>query len=264
MSFRLRTDLNTTFQHSSNMQLICADCFDVLENIPDEHVDMIFADPPYFLSNGGITCVSGRFASVDKGQWDSGKTKIERNNFNAAWINACKRVLKPNGTIWVSGTFHNIYSVGIALENSDFQIINNITWQKSNPPPNLACKSFTHSTETLLWAKKTGAKKVTFNYALMKELNNNKQMKDVWSGITTPQREKKHGRHPAQKPEYLLTQVILASTNPSDIILDPFCGSGTTGVVAARLGRKFIGIDSEPTYIEIARLRIGEIYEKEL
>jgi site-specific DNA-methyltransferase (adenine-specific) len=249
-----------TYQ-SDSVKLYCTDTLKLLQTFPNDSIDMIFADPPYFLSNGGVTCISGKFASVNKGNWDSGLTLQERHEFNRNWISLCYGVLKDQGTIWVSGTFHNIYSIGMALEESGFQVINNITWQKTNPPPNLACKSFTHSTETILWAKKRNAKKSTFNYSVMKTLNNNKQMKDVWTGTTTPQKEKKLGKHPAQKPEYILDRIILASTNEGDIILDPFCGSGTTGVVASRLHRKFIGIDSDKSYLDITKRRIEETHE---
>lgn len=166
-------------------------------------------------------------------------------------------MLKPNGTIWISGTLHNIYSIGMALEQEGFKIINNITWQKTNPPPNLACRCFTHSTETILWAKKDDKKsKHLFNYELMKEENAGKQMKDVWTGSLTKPSEKKCGKHPTQKPEYLLKRIIQASTQPGDVILDPFCGSGTTGVVANRLGRIFIGIDTVEEYLNITKARL--------
>lgn len=218
---------------------------------------MIFADPPYFLSNDGITCKSGKMVSVNKGSWDEISNVNEKHKFNRKWIRLCKRVLKPNGSIWISGTLHNIYSIGMALEQEGFKIINNITWQKTNPPPNLACRCFTHSTETILWAQKDDKKaKHYFNYDLMKELNSGKQMKDVWTGSLTKRSEKKAGKHPTQKPEYLLERIILASTKEEDVILDPFMGSGTTGVVAKRMGRQFIGIEKNEEYYEIAKRRI--------
>ena len=236
-------------------KLIHGDSFEELSKIEENSIDMVFADPPYFLSNDGITCHAGKMVSVNKGKWDKVDSFEEKHEFNRKWISLCKRVLKPNGTIWISGTYHNIYSVGAALEQEGFKIINNITWQKTNPPPNLACRCFTHSTETIIWAKKVGAKHY-FDYALMKEENGGKQMKDVWSGALTPKKEKEFGKHPTQKPEYLLEKIIKASTQEGDIVLDPFCGSSTTGVVAKKLNRSYIGIDSNAEYIELSRRRL--------
>lgn len=249
------------FYENASAQIILGDSFKILTKIKTESVDMIFADPPYFLSNDGVTCKGGRMVSVNKGKWDrlgAAATQIsDKHKFNRKWIRLCKRVLKPNGSIWISGTLHNIYSIGMALEQEGFKIINNITWQKTNPPPNLACKCFTHSTETILWAQKEDKKsRHYFNYELMKEMNGGKQMKDVWTGSLTKPSEKRFGKHPAQKPEYLLERIIQASTQPGDIVLDPFCGSGTTGVVANRFGRLFIGIDSEEEYLNITKARL--------
>ncbi|MBS4913228.1 MAG: site-specific DNA-methyltransferase [Veillonella sp.] len=222
---------------------------------------MIFADPPYFLSNDGITCQGGKMVSVNKGLWDKIDGNItsiaDKHKFNRRWIRQCKRILKPNGSIWISGTLHNIYSIGMALEQEGYKIINNITWQKTNPPPNLACRCFTHSTETILWAQKADKKsRHYFNYELMKEKNGGKQMKDVWTGSLTKQSEKKAGKHPTQKPEYLLEQIILSSTELNNTVLDPFCGSGTTGVVANRYNRNFIGIDLNLDYLTITKQRL--------
>lgn len=234
--------------------LFYEDAFEALENIEQESIDMIFADPPYFLSNDGVTCSGGRMVSVNKGEWDKAEDKHE---FNRRWIRACKRILKPSGTIWISGTLHNIYSVGMALEQEGYKILNNITWQKTNPPPNLACKCFTHSTETILWAKINENKaKHTFNYALMKECNGGKQMKDVWTGALTPAKEKIDGKHPTQKPLYLLERIVECSTNPGDVVLDPFCGSSTTGVACIELGRRYIGIDNNFDFIELSKRRL--------
>ena len=197
------------FYATDTEMLILGDAFSVLEHIKAGTVDMIFADPPYFLSNDGITCQAGKMVSVNKGDWDKVASLEEKHEFNRTWIRLCKRVLAPNGTIWISGTLHNIYSIGMALEQEGFKIINNITWQKTNPPPNLACRCFTHSTETILWAQKAGKKvKHQFNYQLMKEQNDGKQMKDVWSGPLTPPKEKAEGKHPTQKPLYILTRII--------------------------------------------------------
>lgn len=245
--------------------LFLGDTFSVLENLSPLSVDMIFADPPYFLSNDGITCHAGRMVSVNKGEWDKVSSIDEKHSFNREWIRRCRDILTPNGTIWISGTLHNIYSIGLALEQEGFKIINNITWQKTNPPPNLACKCFTHSTETILWAQKNDKKaKHFFNYQLMKEKNNGKQMKDVWTGPLTPQKEKTHGKHPTQKPLYILEQIIEASTNPGDLVLDPFCGSSTTGVAAKRLGRRYIGIDNVEEYLELSVRRLQEVSDEEL
>ena len=249
----------------STFKLINNDTFDTLKQFDEESFDMIFADPPYFLSNNGITCSSGKMVSVNKGIWDKALSVNDKYEFNRKWIHECYRILKDEGTIWISGTLHNIYSIGMALEEEGFKILNNITWQKTNPPPNLACKTFTHSTETILWAKKDLKKvKYTFNYSLMKELNNNKQMKDVWTTSLTKPSEKKNGRHPTQKPLEILERIILASTNENDLILDPFCGSSTTGIAAAKLKRNYIGIDNEKEYLDLSIRRYKEIKEDKL
>lgn len=245
------------FFMDNDSALYLADTFEALANMKPECIDMIFADPPYFLSNDGITCSAGKAVSVNKGDWDKIGSLEEKHNFNRQWIRLCKRVLKPNGTIWISGTLHNIYSVGMALEQEGFKIINNITWQKTNPPPNLACRCFTHSTETLLWAQKNEkSARHFFNYELMKDINGGKQMKDVWTGALTSPAEKKFGKHPTQKPVYLLERLILASTHENDVVLDPFCGSSTTGVACKRLHRKYIGIDNSLEFIELSQKRL--------
>lgn len=240
-----------------NYKLYNADCIKKMARMPAESVDLIFADPPYFLSTeNGITCKSGKMVSVNKGDWDKTTGFANMHSFNRKWIRKCYRLLKETGSIFISGTFHNIYSIGMALQQEGFVIVNNITWQKLNPPPNLACKCFTHSTETVIWAVKN-KKKYYFNYPLMKEINGGKQMKDVWSGALTPKKEKTFGKHPTQKPEYLLERIILAASKTGDVVLDPFCGSGTTGAVAIRNGRDFIGIDNEQEYIEISERRLS-------
>lgn len=240
-------------------KLIKDDTFKALKNFQEKSFDMIFADPPYFLSNNGITCSSGKMVSVNKGEWDKSLDVESKHSFNRKWINECYRVLKDDGTIWISGTLHNIYSIGMALEEEGFKIINNITWQKTNPPPNLACKTFTHSTETIIWARKDLKKsKYTFNYNLMKELNDNKQMKDVWTTSLTKPSEKKCGKHPTQKPLEILDKIILASTKENDLILDPFCGSSTTGISAKRLNRAYIGIDNSKEYLDLSKRRYFE------
>ena len=251
---------NNFYYQNGRFNLINNDTFQELKKFESRIFDMIFADPPYFLSDNGITCSGGKMVSVNKGKWDKSLSVKEKHNFNKKWIKECYRVLKDTGTIWISGTLHNIYSIGMAVEEGGFKIINNITWQKTNPPPNLACKTFTHSTETILWAKKDLKKtKYTFNYDLMKELNHNKQMKDVWTTSLTKPSEKKQGKHPTQKPIEILDRIILASTKENDLILDPFCGSSTTGIAATKLNRNYIGIDNEKEYLELSIRRYEEI-----
>lgn len=249
-------DFNAYYKDET-AKLFLADSFEILKETDSEIADMIFADPPYFLSNNGITVNSGKIASVNKGKWDKISNLEGKHEFNRRWIRLVKNILKPNGTIWISGTLHNIYSVGMALEQEGFKILNNITWQKTNPPPNISCRYFTHSTETVLWARKNNTSaRHFFNYELMKELNGGKQMKDVWQGTLTPQREKTFGKHPTQKPLYLLEKILLASTRENDLVLDPFCGSGTTGVACKILNRKFIGIDNNAEFIELSKERL--------
>ena len=248
---------------NGSFSLINGDTFKVLKKIEDKTFDIIFADPPYFLSNNGITCSGGKMISVNKGDLDKSLTLKEKHSFNKRWIKECYRILKDTGTIWISGTLHNIYSIGMALEESGFKILNNITWQKTNPPPNLACKTFTHSTETILWARKDLKNvKYTFNYDAMKQMNANKQMKDVWTTSLTKPSEKKQGKHPTQKPLEILDKIILASTKENDLILDPFCGSSTTGISAVKLGRKYIGIDNEKEYLDLSIRRYEELEEE--
>lgn len=247
---------------SDGFILIHGNCLKVLPKLEPQSIDMIFADPPYFLSNGGVSCHAGKQVSVNKAQWDkTTKTTNEKLKYARKWIKYCRKVLKDDGTLWISGTVHNIYTIGVALELEGFSIINNITWQKPNPAPNLACRCFTHSTETILWARKqlTIKKKGKhyFNYSLMKNINNGKQMKDVWLINLPRKNEKNCGKHPTQKPEALLERIILASTKEGDLILDPFSGSGTTGVVARNLNRKYIGIEQEQEYIELTKKRLG-------
>ncbi|MCR4554684.1 MAG: site-specific DNA-methyltransferase [Succinivibrionaceae bacterium] len=252
------------FYESDTALLYRTDAFVALENIREQCADLIFADPPYFLSNGGITCKNGRMVSVNKGMWDACTDYQQKYEFNRRWLSLCKRVLKPDGTIWISGTLHNIYVIGALLEELGYKIINNIIWQKKNPPPNLACKCFTHSTETILWAKLDNDEPYYFNYQLMKQLNENKQMKDVWSGSLTPQREKIFGKHPTQKPLYLLERIVDAASREGDVILDPFAGSSSTGVAAISKGRRFIGFDLEEPFLKLSakRLQQAEISRK--
>lgn len=248
------------YYNKKDFKLILGDSFEWLNKLKPKSVDMVFADPPYFLSGDGITCNSGKMVSVNKGKWDKKINIDEKHQFNREWIRLCYNVLKDEGTIWISGTLHNIYSIGMALEQEGFKIINNITWKKLNPPPNISCRCFVHSTETILWAKKNIKKaKHKFNYLLMKELNGGKQDKDVWESSLTKKSEKQFGKHPTQKPIAILEKIVLASTDEGDLILDPFNGSGTTGIVAHNLKRKYIGIDLEKEYLDLTIKR----YEKD-
>lgn len=238
--------------------LLHGDNLDLLPNI-DFKFDMIFADPPYFLSNGGISIQSGKVVCVDKGEWDRGRTPEQMDSFNKEWLALCRNKLKDNGTIWISGTYHNIFSVANALTELGFKILNVITWAKTNPPPNISCRYFTYSTEFIIWARKCEKVPHFYNYDLMKQVNEGKQMRDVWQLPAIAPWEKKCGKHPTQKPLSVLSRIILASTKPGAWILDPFTGSSTTGIAANLLGRRFLGIDKEQAYLEISRNRKLEI-----
>lgn len=248
----------------NDFSLYNEDSLELMKKIPSETFDLVFADPPYFLSNGGVTCSAGKMVSVNKGAWDSKNDLQEIFDFNFQWLQECKRLLKPNGTLWVSGTYHNIYIIGSILQQLEYKILNNIIWQKRNPPPNLSCRFFTHSTETILWAKKNSKAKHFFNYKVMKELNNNKQMKDVWTIPGVSKREKEFGKHPTQKPIKLLERIILASTKENDLVLDPFNGSGTTGIACLENNRKFVGIDIDKDYLEVSIKRSRNVQKKML
>lgn len=250
-----------------NFVLYHGDAMDILAQLPEGSIDMIFADPPYNLSNGGFSVHAGRMVSVNKGDWDVSKGFQDDYLFHFNWINACKRVLKPNGTLWVSGTYHSIYQCGHALQALDYHILNDISWYKPNASPNLSCRFFTASHETLIWARKHKKGKHVFNYDLMKNgewpedkfKKPNTQMRSVWSLGTPRPDEKKFGKHPTQKPYDLLRRIVLASTDKGDIILDPFAGSSTTGLAAVQHGRKFIGIDLEKQYLELSKKRINAL-----
>ncbi len=218
-------------------------------------IDLIFADPPYFLSNGGITCHAGRMVSVNKGDWDRLESVELMHEFNRNWLQVCRTTLQPNGTIWVSGTRHVIYSVGFAMQELGFKLLNDITWEKPNPPPNLSCRYFTHSTETILWAARDSKSKHKFNYKTMRVQAGDRQMKSVWKFTPPNSVEKEFGAHPTQKPLPLLERIILAASDPGDLVLDPFAGSATTGIAAARHRRRFVGIDTEERFLEVALKR---------
>ena len=241
----------------SEFSLINKDTFKALEKL-DTKFDMVFADPPYFLSNDGLTIKSGKVVSVNKGDWDKSSSVSQVNEFNRQWLSLIRENMKNNATIWISGTSHNIFSIGQILTELDFKILNIVTWEKTNPPPNFSCRTFTHSTEQIIWARKEHKTAHYYNYSLMKEINGNKQMKDVWRLPAIAKWETSLGKHPTQKPLSLLTRIILSCTQPGDTILDPFTGSSTTGVSANLLGRNFVGIDNQNKYIELSS---GTLYE---
>ena len=243
---------------SHDFNLLHGDTFELLPQF-NFKFDMIFADPPYFLSNGGISIQSGKVVCVDKGEWDKGMPQEEINQFNQEWISLCREKLKDNGTIWISGTYHNIFSVANALTSLGFKILNVITWAKTNPPPNVSCRYFTYSTEFIIWARKSEKVAHYYNYELMKQINGGKQMRDVWLMPAIAPWEKKCGKHPTQKPISVLARIIMASTKHGAWILDPFAGSSTTGIAANLLGRRFLGIEREQEFVEISKARREEI-----
>jgi site-specific DNA-methyltransferase (adenine-specific) len=256
------------FYASEKAVIYNGDYHEVLERIPENTLDMIFADPPYKLSNNGFTCHSGRRVPVNKGAWDSSKGVAEDAAFHESWIAACRRVLKPEGTLWISGTYHSIYQCGWALQKQHFHFLNDIVWFKPNGPPNLSCRCFTASHETLLWARKDKKAKHYFNYQAMKNgpfpedklKTQGLQMRSVWSIPPPAKEEKKTGRHPTQKPLSLLSRILLASTKPGDIILDPFNGSGTTGLACSMLGERFyIGVEIEREFCELTERRLRSV-----
>jgi len=243
---------------SHDFNLLHGDTFELLPQF-NFKFDMIFADPPYFLSNGGISIQSGKVVCVDKGEWDKGMPQEEINQYNQEWISLCREKLKDNGTIWISGTYHNIFSVANALTSLGFKILNVITWAKTNPPPNVSCRYFTYSTEFIIWARKSEKVAHYYNYELMKQINGGKQMRDVWLMPAIAPWEKKCGKHPTQKPISVLARIIMASTKHGAWILDPFAGSSTTGIAANLLGRRFLGIEREQEFVEISKARRIEI-----
>lgn len=242
-----------------NFTLLHGDCRERLQEIADNSIDTIFADPPYFLSNGGISVQNGKVVCVDKGDWDKGGTPEYVYEFNRQWLSLCRPKLKNNGTIWISGTHHNIHIVMRCLQELGYKVLNTITWQKSDPPPNLSCRYFNFSTELIIWARKSVKVPHKFNYETMKKLNGGTQMTDVWKIPSVGKWEKTCGKHPTQKPLRLLYRIILASTNEGETILDPFAGSCTSGIAANLLGRRFIGIDQSEEYLQLGISRKEEI-----
>jgi len=241
-----------------NFNLLHGDTMEILPQF-NHKFDMVFADPPYFLSNNGLSIQSGKIVSVNKGKWDKSEGFDYINDFNRKWLSLVREKMKDDATIWISGTLHNIFSIGQLLTELDFKILNVITWEKNNPPPNFSCRFFTHSTEQIIWARKKEKVPHYFNYELMKQLNGDKQMKDVWKLPAIAPWEKSCGKHPTQKPLSVLTRIILASTKPNSWILDPFTGSSTTGVAANLANRRFLGIDNEEAFLNISKNRKKEI-----
>ena len=252
---------------SENAVIFNKDCLEVLSRIQENSIDMIFADPPYMLSNNGFTCQNGRMVNVNKGKWDKSKGFEEDIKFLDTWITACQRVLKPEGTIWISGTYHSIFQCGYVLQKNGFHILNDIVWFKPNAPPNRSCRFFTASHETIIWACKDKKAKHTFNYEKMKNgifpedkiKKENTQMRSVWSIPAPKSGEKKFGKHPTQKPLDLLLRIITASTNEGNIILDPFNGGGSTGVASLKIGnRYYVGIEIDIKYCKMTKDKLLE------
>lgn len=259
---------NKPYFKQRNFVLYHSDLFDVLGQLGDDSIDMIFADPPYNLSNDGFSIQSGKMVSVNKGDWDKSQGFEKDYEFHVKWLEACRRVLKPSGTLWVSGTYHSIYQCGHAIQALGYHILNDISWYKPNAAPNLSCRFFTASHETLLWVRKEKKAKHVFNYDDMREGDwqgdfmkvPNKQMRSVWAINTPKPWEKKFGKHPTQKPLDLLERIVQASTERGGIILDPFAGSSTTGLAAVKHDRKFIGIDMEKDYLDLSKKRYEDMF----
>lgn len=248
---------------NKDFTVIQGDCVDTLSKF-QFGFDMVFADPPYFLSSGGISCQSGKVVCVNKGNWDKPTTPEAMDSFNLRWLKAVRNHMKENATIWISGTHHNIFSVQQQLLKLGFKILNVITWAKTNPPPNISCRYFTFSTEFIIWARKSAKVPHYFNYQLMKQLNDDKQMTDVWRLPAIAKWEKSCGKHPTQKPLGVLTRLLQASTKPNDWVLDPFSGSGTTGIAANLLGRKYLGLEIEEEFLAMSKARREELENLQL
>ena len=248
---------------NKDFTVIQGDCVDTLSKF-QFGFDMVFADPPYFLSSGGISCQSGKVVCVNKGNWDKPTTPEAMDSFNLRWLKAVRNHMKENATIWISGTHHNIFSVQQQLLKLGFKILNIITWAKTNPPPNISCRYFTFSTEFIIWARKSAKVPHYFNYQLMKQLNDDKQMTDVWRLPAIAKWEKSCGKHPTQKPLGVLMRLLQASTKPNDWVLDPFSGSGTTGIAANLLGRKYLGLEIEEEFLAMSKARREELENLQL
>jgi site-specific DNA-methyltransferase (adenine-specific) len=267
-----------SFAQGADWKLCQGDALELLKSLPAGQFELVVADPPYFLSNGGYTCKGGKRAPVSKGEWDVSGGMEADLSFTHAWLKGCRRLLSEEGSLWVSGTQHNIFMVGFVLQQLGYRLLNTVTWYKPNASPNLSCRYFTHSTELLLWAapQAKGRQRHIFNYGHMKQLNGNKQMRDVWAlpktgeeelsaegegklwSFTRPSKEEKRfGAHPTQKPLALMKRIVEASSKPCAWVLDPFCGSGTTGVAALETGRRFVGVDCDAGCLELARRRLA-------
>jgi len=258
--------INTYFKDiARTFGLSKGNCVDVMSQIAQTtfRFDMVFADPPYFLSNGGISIQSGKQVCVDKGEWDKSNGAEKDLDFTKEWLAVVRNILKPSGTIWISGTYHNIFQVAYCLTELDYKILNVITWQKTNPPPNLSCRYFTYSTEFIIWARKEKKVPHYFNYELMKKINGGEQMRDVWRMPAIARWEKSFGKHPTQKPLPLLCRILLAGTQEREWVLDPFAGSSTTGIACSLLNRRFLGIDREEKYLELSIKRFEECQKPE-
>lgn len=250
--------MNKFISDDLNFKIYQGDAFKIFKKFKKDF-DLIFADPPYFLSNDGLSIQSGQIVSVNKGKWDKSYGIDEIDKFNLDWLKLAKEALKDNGSIMISGAYHNIFSIGRALQKLDYKILNIITWEKTNPPPNFSCRYLTHSTEQIIWARKSDKHKHIFNYELMRLLNGNKQMKDVWTFNAISPWEKTNGKHPTQKPLPLLVRLILMASMEDNLICDPFSGSSTTGIAANLLNRKFVGIEQEEEFIQISINRYKEL-----
>lgn len=247
-------------------RIVCGNAIEVMQTIPAASVDLVFADPPYNLRlNGDLNRPDGSAVDAVLDSWDRFESVDAYDTFTRAWLRACKRVLKPTGTLWVIGSYHNIFRVGTTLMDLGFWILNDIQWHKPNAMPNFRGSRFKNATETLIWCQPEQGQPYVFNYQAMRALNGGVQMDNVWrigicqghERLRDPETNRK--AHSTQKPEALLERVILASSNPGSLILDPFFGSGTTGAVAKRLGRAFIGIDQDPGYVALAQARIDRV-----
>jgi len=230
------------------------DCVDVMKKIPNEQIDLVFADPPYFLSNGGLSIHNRKVVSVNKGDWDKKSNCSDIYGFTKSWLSECYRLLKPNGTIWVSGTTHNIFDVQKAMDELGFHLINMVIWHKVDPPPLIYKNKFRFSYEMVIWAGKN--KSHYFDYESMKKEAHD-EMDDVWNMPAVQMNEKTFGYHPTQKPLSLLERIVLSSSKPGDIVLDPFMGSGTTGVASKLLKRRFVGIEKDEKFFNLAERRIN-------
>src|SRR5690242_18952090 len=258
-----KTEANTlpaaAFEDSKHhIKIYQGDCLEILAKIPEETVDLVFADPPYFLSNGGITCHAVRMVSVNKGEWDKSRGADGNHEFNRAWLAACQRVLKPNGSIWVSGTAHVIHSVGFAMQQLGFKLLNDISWVKPNPPPNLSCRYFTHATETRIWAAKNSKSRHTFHYKLLKDINRGKQMKSVWEIRPPESWAKKFRQHGLHTPVAPPGRMPSHPSHGGYLVLDPLSGSGCSGLAAVRTRRIFKGIEFDPNCVHVSALRLKE------